>query len=47
MDRLRLKFYLALALLLGWVAGLGVMSYYSADRPRTLPASPAPTPISR
>ena len=47
MDRPRLKFYLVLALFLGWVVGLGAMSYYSADRPRTLPASPEPTSIPR
>ena len=43
MDRGRLRFALALVLFAGWVAALGTMAWFSADRPR----SRVSTPIAR
>lgn len=41
MDRPRFRFFLALALFIGWVIGLGAMAWFSADRPRPLPPAHA------
>jgi len=40
MNRGHLRFSLALALFVGWVIGLGVMAFYSADPPRQRPTVP-------
>ncbi len=42
MDRRRLRFYLALALFVGWVCALGAMARFSGDRPQARPSAPAP-----
>jgi hypothetical protein len=41
MELRQRKFYLALALYLGWILCLGVMAFTSGEPPRPRPAQPA------
>ena len=41
MDRVRVRFFAALALFAAWVIGLGVMAYTSSEPPKPTLAAPA------
>ncbi|WP_435011223.1 hypothetical protein P12x_002524 [Tundrisphaera lichenicola] len=40
MDRQRLRFFLALALFLGWVLALGTLAWLSGEKPQLRASAP-------